>query len=342
MDKPNSINSLKAGDNVKDFLCILKDIKLQESSNGSKYYSLTIQDKSGELKGKIWGDKISKIKDIEKYTGGEIIEIDASVQSYMGNLQIIISEIIKSSNTDISKLMITGKMKKDLALEKLSNFISKIDDKEIKKLLDNIFTENILKKYSESPAAVNYHHAFVGGLLEHVIEMLELSEPYQYWYPNANFNIIWAGIILHDIGKIEEIQREGASFNFTTKGKLIGHINLGSEFVYKHLPKDFPEEKWLQIQHIIISHHRELEYGAAVVPSSIEAAIVSVCDLGSSWVRQFDQAINESLNTNKEFSEYKKTIGAGVYLKSNDKIKSEKLSDSVGSNAINSHQMELF
>jgi 3'-5' exoribonuclease len=311
--KNNTITSYKSNDNVNNQLAIIKELKLQDSQNGTKYYSVIFQDKTGTIPGKIWEDKIHSIANIDKMGNGEVVLFSGKIQEYKGSLQVIISDIVPATDYNLAELTLTGKRDTKELWDTLQNFKKRISNLEIIKILDSVFDEETKSRYCEASAAANFHHAFVGGLLEHVVEMLELSVPYQSWYQNADFDIIWSGIILHDIGKIFELQKEGLGFKFSTQGKMIGHINLGIEFVKSKIPQDTTYEIWMQIQHIMISHHRELEYGAAVTPCSIEAAVVSICDLGSSWVRQFDQILEESKNSINSFSEYKKPIGS-IYL----------------------------
>lgn len=333
-----NLSTIRDGEKISNLTAILKEIKLNESSNGSKFYSIILADKYAEIKGKIWSDKFSIIKNLSEFKSGDVVNVEGLCQLYMNNLQIIIHNLDIEKNYDLSELTSTGKYSLVELKAELENYIDKIKNPKIKDLIKLILKDKIYERYCESPAAVNYHHAFIGGLLEHVVEMLNISDSFRRWYSNANFDIVIAGIILHDIGKIYEIQMDGLSYTFSSRGRLIGHINIGIELVSHYITEDFPQDIWMQIQHIMISHHRELEYGSAVVPSSIEAAIVSVCDLGSSWIRQFDQAINESSSTTKEFSEFKKTIGAGVYLRSNTNksIEHENQRESID------HQPKLF
>lgn len=326
------ISDLKDGQTLDRNCFLLKEIKLQKSSNGSSYYAITLSDKSGEIRAKIWSDKIDIIKGLDKFESGDICRVSGVSQSYQGNLQLIISNMEKALETDyeMSDFLHTSKISKSELLDKLNTYISRIENKHLKKLITNIFEDAELKeRFVTSPAAVTYHHAFIGGLIEHVVEMLDISEPYLKWYPEANSDIVWAGIIVHDIGKTEELEKVGASFTFSLRGKLVGHISEGVQIVYNHLPEDFPDLLWSQIQHIILSHHREVQYGAAMVPCTIEAAIVSICDMGSAFVRQYHQAIEESPASNKDFSEFKKTLNGAVYLgdKSLKEIAGEKMTD---------------
>ncbi len=311
----NYISNLKNLDKLQSEVFAIKEIQKHKSQNGSQYFALVLSDKSGEIKAKVWEDKIGLNPELDDLLRGDIVRVSGLTQNYLNNLQIVVSNIQKTIDFDISDLVATSENNIDDMWKKLFVYIENMKNQELREFLTSFLNnEEIQIKYKNSTASEFVHHSFVGGLLEHTLEMLELAQPFQTWYRMADFDIVNAGIILHDIGKVEEYERSGASFVRTMRGRLVGHINEGIEIILKYLPKDFPLDIWSQIQHIIISHHGKLEFGAAVTPCTIEAMIVSCVDYSSSQVRQFRQIIEENENNSAEFSQYDKYIGAGVYL----------------------------
>ncbi|MCA9382469.1 HD domain-containing protein, partial [Candidatus Dojkabacteria bacterium] len=196
--------------------------------------------------------------------------------------------------------------------EDLMKRINEMENKYLKDLLNNIFSdEDVVAKYRSAPGGEYVHHGFVGGLLEHVWEMIDFAAPYQKYYPEADYDLVTAGIILHDIGKIIEINQVGTVFEFSTEGALLGHMQLGLELADKNRPKDMPRKLWTHLAHIIISHNGMF---AEQKPVTIEAAIVSVVDFGSSRVRQYQQQMKDGLEKPDEISQYSKFIESRVYI----------------------------
>jgi 3'-5' exoribonuclease len=138
---------------------------------------------------------------------------------------------------------------------------------------------SIAEKYKLAPAAMSYHHAYLGGLLEHVLSLIELGDTVCDHYPSLRRDLVLAGIVLHDVGKIEELSfRRG--FRYTTRGQLLGHISIGLEIVNEKMRAipDFPAGLRDQIEHIILSHHGELEFGSPKQPAFPEAFVVHALD----------------------------------------------------------------
>ncbi|MEI6887178.1 MAG: HD domain-containing protein, partial [bacterium] len=302
-------------------------LKLHKDKNGNPYYRLVLADKTGEIKANIWGDKMPdcETRDLKR---GDIVSVDAVVDSYNEKTQLNILSLkkVKSGDYDLSDLLQVSRFDIDELWERLELQISKIKDDDYKALIKNIFKDDKTKKaYRSITAGIGVHHDFVGGLLEHVVEMIDIAKSMKKWYPEANFDLVVTGILLHDIGKTEEIISIGTTFDKTERGRLVGHIVLGTELILRNLPKDFPEQKKTMIQHIILSHHGELQFGAVVVPMTMEAQIVSMVDRASSHVRIFQEVLGRHAS-DSSFTDYSKYANASLFVSSTemlDKIKQQ-------------------
>lgn len=320
-------NNLKSGETTLGNTFSVNDLKLHKDKNGNPYYRLVLADKTGEVKANIWGDKIpdSEVRDLKR---GDIVCVDAVVDSYNEKTQLNILSLkkVKAGDFDLSDLLQVSRFDIDELWERLESQIGKIKDDDYRSLIKAIFKDEKVKKTFRSiTAGIGVHHDFVGGLLEHIVEMIDIAKSFKKWYPEANFDLVVAGIILHDIGKVEEIVSIGTSFEKTERGRLIGHIVQGIELLLKNLPKDFPLQKWTLLEHIILSHHGELEFGAVIVPMTMEAQIVAMSDRASSHVRIFQEVLSKH-SSDSSFTEYNKYANASLFVSSSDmldKIKSQ-------------------
>ncbi|HEC66734.1 MAG TPA: HD domain-containing protein [bacterium] len=309
------INELGSGVSLQAEHFVLTDFKEAVTKKGDTYYRLKLADKTGSISGIVWNNHVPDV-DRGALEVGTVIALDATVESFQENLQLNIQRIAKAKDYDNADFI--QKTRKDV--KKLWKFlvaeIDSVENKEIKILLKSIIeNKEYSKKLKTLPGGITIHHAFIGGLLEHLCEMFSLAASLYEYYPEADPDIVRAGILLHDIGKLYEIEEKGTVYDYTLEGNLIGHMTLGVEFLLNHLPKDFPEDIKTKIIHIIMSHNGEVEKGSPIPPKTIEAAIVAGVDRVSSNVRQFQKHIQNNEGSDREFSHYDKYLNAGVYLK---------------------------
>ena len=308
------ISDIKDGDFLTDEVFSLEEIQQHKTRQQKPYYRLVLQDRSGEVSAKIWEADFHNCN-LKSLIIGDVVKVDAEAQIYNENLQLIIKKLQKTDDYDITDLLQSSKNDMDKMLTELLGHIEKMKNKHLKKLLDTIFEDKVfLKRYKRAPAAEKVHHDYIGGLLEHTLEMLDMAEPLLKHYKEADRDLVVAGIILHDIGKVYELDVQNTAIIRTVKGRLIGHLVQGIDFVSKKLPKDFPDDLWMKLEHIIISHQGMLENGSPVRPSTLEAAIVHFVDHASSQIKQFQKAINLGEGKDPGFSDWQKWIETQVYL----------------------------
>lgn len=317
------VRDLKVGVPVESVQLGVVECVKAEDKNGRTYCNLTLQDNSGVIKAKIWSDTLSRLGDLE-FKPGLIIEVNGAVQEYRGVAQLTITDLkpLKDDEYILSDFALTT-AKEIAALEaEINDYVRKISDKELRDLLTAIL-KTYRDEYLSCPAAKTNHHHFIGGLAEHVVEMLRLGECMLGLYPEANDSLVYSGIILHDIGKIKELAVKGFAVEYTSEGKLLGHIPLGFELVQDFIkdPKNklqylLGSPKLMLLKHIILSHHGSLEYGSPVVPKTIEAIIVSRVDDLSSQTRTYQKILTTAIDEDmsREFSERVWSIDSEVFL----------------------------
>ncbi len=274
------IKDLKPDSRVED-IYLLKLIGLRDKKNGGQYLLLKLADMSGEIMGMMW-DKIDGV--IDRVKPGDFVRVKFRVQVYNNNLQAIISKISKVGDNEIDDSEIffpSSEIPAETLYKKLIEFAeTKMKDTFLKQLVMRVYKDPEIKPMLlKAPAAKSLHHAYRGGYLEHVLGLLRLAEKVMDVYPFINSDIVYTGLLFHDIGKLWELSYE-REFNYTTEGRLLGHIAIEYELIsdkMKEIP-DFPEEYKLHIQHIILSHHGELEFGSPKRPKTPEALLVATID----------------------------------------------------------------
>ncbi len=276
---------MKSDKKIKDFNdgehlvvnLLIKKINKGITNAGSPYLTLTLQDSSGIIDAKLWDVKNEILKILE---AGKIYEFTVEVLSYKNSLQLKIIKIspLVQSELNISDFIQSTNYSIDTLRNYINDLLSNIKNQNIK-----IITREMLRYYEKDfytyPAAVSIHHSFMGGLATHTYGMLKLAEEIVKIYPILNKDLLVAGILLHDLGKIEELSGNLTN-EYTLKGKLIGHISIGESRLFeigKQLGLEDSEELLL-LRHIVLSHHGELEFGSPVRPLIIEAEIINFID----------------------------------------------------------------
>lgn len=289
------ITELKENDHVEGIFFVAEKI-LGMGKTGKSYLSLKLSDKSGILDGKIW-DKVEHYSSL--FERDDFVFIKGTVQSYQGTFQIIINDIRKAQEKEITIEHFVPDSGKDI--EKLwHDFIEAcgtIKDPYLKQLFNLIFIEDheIQEKFKNYPAAKSLHHAYKGGLLEHSLNVVKLSKYICDFYENnINKDLMIIASALHDIGKIYELNFSYIT-SYTTDGKLLGHIILADELIIKKssLIQNFPQKTLNLLRHILISHHGEYEYGSPKRPKTLEAMIIHFLDNLDAKINGFITALEK-------------------------------------------------
>ena len=246
--------------------------------NGSAYLDLELQDSTGRIKAKVWdSDHLQSEFEVD-----DIVRVSGGVENYQGTSQLSLRKIVKCSEEeiDLADYLPHGTQDPAAQFESLLNRIQKMQSVPLQAMLLQVFKDpEIARKFKLAPAATHYHHAYLGGLLEHVSSLVELGDSICDHYPSLERDLVVAGLLLHDLGKIEELNF-ARHFAYSTRGQLVGHINIGLEIIRDkmRLIPDFPEELRDRLEHIILSHHGKLEFGSPKEPMFMEALVVNYLD----------------------------------------------------------------
>jgi 3'-5' exoribonuclease len=294
----SDLAALEEGRPFDSFFLVLA--KQQRTTKTNKpYLNLILGDKSGQLEGRVWTPEDPRIaKDFGK---GDVIKARGSVSRFDDRLQMKVDQLRLAMPDEIDRTDLLPSTTCDIAelWKQLTDFIESFTDPDLKLLLATILADPKLSSaYREAPAAKQLHHAWLGGLLEHVISLLKLADRVAAHYPMLHRDLLLTGVILHDIGKLYELSWE-VGFDYTVEGLLLGHIQIGSALVEKSIASlpHFPPHLKTLVLHMILSHHGKLEFGSPKLPMIPEALVLNfVDDLDAKMQAistEFDKALRE-------------------------------------------------
>lgn len=303
------VNELTEGQRIQTYFHV-KNKDPRTKKDGGKFISVLLSDKTGVVAGVLWDnvDTLDKLFDKDN-----IVEVKGQVQSYGSQLQLNISSIARiEGEFDASHFLPVYAGDLGLLRNDLERLINKIEDKDYKKLIDTILTPEFLDKLEKAPAAVNMHHGYLGGLLEHTVAVAKFAEFTANFYM-ANKDLLITAALLHDVGKIEELS-VGNSISYSEEGRMLGHLSIADHLIASSIDKikNFPQEKALQLRHALLSHHGELEWGSPKRPKTLEALILHHIDNLDAKIGMFNKAIS-ALNGEKGWTDGRNPFKRGLY-----------------------------
>jgi len=259
------------------FVVVTKQIKPKKT--GDPYLALTLGDRSGQLEAKMW-DNVEEV--LEAFEQDDFLKVKGLINKYKQRFQLTIHKLRKLGDSEIEYADYLPKTTKDIdeLWRTLASFVATFENPHLKALVVAFLSDpEVSAAYRSAPAAKTLHHACIGGLLDHVVSLFRSCDLISRNYPQVNRDLLLTGAFLHDIGKIHELTYN-RSFTYTTKGQLLGHMIIELEMLQAklaHLP-GFPAELKTMIEHLIISHHGEYEFGSPKLPMFPEALMLHYLD----------------------------------------------------------------
>ena len=253
--------------------------QLRTKADGTGYLSMTLVDSTGQLEARMW-----EVTEAGEFVSGDVVKLRGQVCRYQEKLQIKIDKLKRADRGDYDLGDFLPKTPNDVSIEelwaKLAGYVASIADEHLRALLQ-LFLDDpaVAAAWREAPAAKAMHHAWIGGLLEHVVSLLDLCERTAPQYPEVHRDLLLAGAMLHDIGKLRELHWE-RSFGYTVEGQLLGHISIGAGMIEEKIAQvpGFPPRLRTLLLHIVLSHHGRLEYGSPKLPMTAEALLLHYLD----------------------------------------------------------------
>lgn len=277
-----------------DGYCLVKSVETKTSSKGDTYLDFTLGDSTGEINGKLWRYVPSEHGE---YKANDLVKIRGTISQYNGADQLRIERIrptIESDNVRIEDFVRTSGYSSEQMYEELMNIANGFTDNNLKLLVSTMLSDN-RENLLFWPAAFKLHHALRGGLLMHTLSIVRLCEGVCNVYPFIDRELLLAGAILHDISKLDEfdVNDAGVADGYTIEGNLLGHISMGATKIDKCAERLGVDRRVsVLLQHMVLSHHGEPEFGAAVRPMFIEAEILSELDLMDARVFEMREAVS--------------------------------------------------
>ena len=259
------------------FVVVAKQIKPKKT--GEPYLALTLGDRSGQLEAKMW-DNVEEV--LEAFEQDDFLKIKGLINKYKQRFQLTIHKLRKLGETEIDFSDYLPKTTKDIdeLWQTLTNFVAGFENPYLKALVQAFMADpEIASAYRNAPAAKTLHHAYIGGLLDHVVSLFRSCDLLCRNYPQVNRDLLLTGAFFHDIGKIHELTYN-RSFTYSTKGQLLGHMIIELEMLQSKLAAlpGFPDELKTMVEHMIISHHGEYEFGSPKLPMFPEAVMLHYLD----------------------------------------------------------------
>jgi len=314
-NKEKIIDLSLLGDRIKQIFYIKEaEFKLRRDGKTVDGF-LKIADSSGEIEAIYWDLAKKKLPEIEKMQfaqiEGQVIkkksdgQLQISIKSLEQALPSSLEDFIPSTTRDIGELM-----------QKIDDKVSSIKNHYLKTLLLSFFNDPFFReKFKKAPAAKKLHQAYKGGLAEHTVNVTRLCEVICQIYPEVNQDFLISAALLHDIGKVEEYKLNGV-IEHTDKGKLIGHIIIGTEMINEKIKqiKDFPEDLAVMFKHAILSHHGKFEFGSPKLPSILPAIALFYADDTDAKLNGLICLKEQNKNVDKKWSEWVWWLERSIYL----------------------------
>ncbi|MFC7372868.1 3'-5' exoribonuclease YhaM [Fictibacillus iocasae] len=282
----------KVGEAVDGFFLIKSAVR-GIASNGKPFMTIHLQDQSGDVEAKLWD---CSPEDEELYIPQSIVRIGGEMGNYRGKSQLKLKAIRPATELDgvkMSDFLETAPLSQDELGEAVTKYIFEMKNPNIQRL-----TRHLLKKHQaaffEYPAAVKNHHEFVSGLAYHVVSMLDLAKALSKLYPSLDTDLLYSGIILHDLGKVIELSGPVAA-SYTLEGKLLGHISIMvNEIGQAAKELEIDGEEVTVLQHLVLSHHSKPEWGSPKAPLIREAEILHMIDNFDARMNMMDRALEKT------------------------------------------------
>jgi 3'-5' exoribonuclease len=312
--KKKFVKEIKAGDFVEDVF-VLAEKTTSHKKDGNPYINLVLTDKTGSIKGVIW-DNLDQIP--SETSSGDFVKIKANASEYKGSMQLVVKtmSLFDEKQLDASDFLPATTRDVEQMFKRLLQISSTVENKHLKELLEAFWDDaGFAKEFKSAPAAKAMHHSYLGGLLEHTLSATILADKIAGHYSGVDRDLLITGTILHDIGKIRELDYK-IKIDYSDQGRLLSHIVIGVLMLREKIEslKDFPGQAALLLEHMIVSHHGSKEFGSPEPPKTIEAVMLNYIDEIDAKVNGIREFI-ESEDTQENWTSYHRLLERHFYKK---------------------------
>ncbi|MDH4100299.1 MAG: HD domain-containing protein [Nitrospirota bacterium] len=310
-----TISDFKEGDTLEGQAFYVQAKQTAVTKSGNPFLSLKLNDKGGSIDAKIWDAAEQWGRLFEE---GDYVSVNGKVGSFNNTLQLSIKALrrLDEAEVRVEDFLPVSKRDREEMFHEFLVRIERFSDPWLRRLLESVFRDDeIAERFKRAPAAKGMHHVWIGGLLEHTLELVMLADDVLEHFPAVNRDLLIAGAMLHDLGKIWEYSY-GKAIDYTTEGRLLGHISMTIDMLGEKIRgmEGFPAETAMLLKHLILSHHGELEFGSPKRPKTLEAIVLHYLDDLCSKVNNFLSIMEKERVAPGEWSSYQRMYERPFYF----------------------------
>ncbi len=268
---------------ITSYFC-LSSLSVRERKQGGQYLALTLSDKTGQIEARMWEEFADALVHCSE---GCYVKVQGQISKYQGKFQITLTKLrpAADSEVEVGDFIPTTRFDIDEMYSELIGYVEAFKNAHLRELVHAFLDDEAIgPHFKNAPAAKRLHHAWIGGLLEHVLTLVRVCLATAPFYPEVDPDLLVTGAILHDVGKVRELSWK-SSFSYTLEGQLIGHISIAQGMLHEKIAEmnersgePFPDKLRLLVEHMILAHHGKLEFGSPKLPMTPEAMLLSALD----------------------------------------------------------------
>jgi 3'-5' exoribonuclease len=313
-----AINQLGDHESI-DQVFLAADKQLRPNRSGNLYLSLRLSDRTGTVMGMMWNanDRVYR-----EFDNGDYVRVEGNSQFYNGALQIIVTSVERVSDSEIDEadFVLLGPNDIDHLRARMAEILRSLTNLPLRNLAECLLVdESLMDRFCQAPAGVKNHHAYRGGLIEHVVNLMEVALLIGPRYPELDTEQLVVGCLLHDMGKLVELSYD-RDFAYTDEGQLLGHVVIAvgmldklADDAEKLSGEPIPEELVLRLKHMIVSHHGQYDFGSPKLPMTLEAVALYCIDNLDAKVASFEQQLRDDPNVDSAWTIYNANLGRRLF-----------------------------
>jgi 3'-5' exoribonuclease len=343
MDKICNLKDIQDGQQVKGIF-LVKEMAAAETKAGKPYLMLTLMDATGEIAARVW-------ENAEKFMpacpAGAVVAVAGLAQAYKGVNQLRLDSLSRVNEAEVDFSLLVPSTSGDLNLmtKELLKLAGSVENPFLRELLLAFFSsKEFLTAFKKAPAAKSMHHAYLGGLLEHSLGVARLATETAKLYPSLDQDLLIAGALLHDLGKVKEFEFSSFPFDYSDQGRLVGHMVLGIEMIQEKIAriKGFPEELATRIKHLILSHHGRYEFGSPSLPMVREAFALNFLDDLDAKMNYLDKLAERVGGEGYQWTDYQRNLERFLFVRGHSASDQAQSASAEEETAIDPRQRNLF
>jgi len=298
---------------------LASDKQLRPNRNGNLYLQMELSDRSGKIGARMWNASEASYGSFEN---GDYLQVEGTTQLFQGAMQLIVSRLSKVDGSTVQEDDFTplAPVEVEKLGARLGELLRTMTNPHLANLAECILIdEELMRKFCQAPAGIKNHHAYRGGLLQHIVGLMEVIARIASCYPQIDRDLLLMGALLHDIGKVDELSYE-RELAYTDEGQLIGHLVMAVSLLERKVQESeklsgdpFPNETLLRLKHMIVSHHGEYEYGSPKLPMTVEAVALFCLDNLDAKIHTFQQQLRDDPNLGSRWTHFNPNLGRKLF-----------------------------